>query len=198
MGCGSVGSSPVIDAAPEPDGPPALEPDAMPDAMPDASVDAPVDAPRRKYEVGYINELTLAPNNRVLLGFVIVVNMDSTPLRAIDASVVSFADNSPVVEWEFLKDQDAVMPIAPGRAAGLLSPAATDKIVTSGLVTEQNDDMFLDFAMSFVTPPPVGITFNAQAVLRIDGENVTLPFTIHTMDTPTITFQSARRVSSTP
>jgi len=147
--------------------------------------------------VGYIDELTLAPNNRVLVGFVIVANVDSMPLDASDATVVSFADDSPVVEWEFLKDQDAAMSIVPNHAAGLLSPAATEKIVTSGLVPEPNDDMFLDFAMSFVSPPPAGITFNAQAVIRIAGENVTLPFKIHTLNTSMITFQSARRVIST-
>jgi hypothetical protein len=199
MGCGNVGSPPAIDAAPPTpdDGPTAI--DAMPDASVDAPVDAPIDAPpRHKYDVGYINEITLAPNNRVLLGFILVANIDSMPLQATDATVVSFADSSPVVEWEFIKDQDAVMPIAPSRSAGLLSPAATEKIVTSGLVTEPNDDMFMSFAMSFVQTPPAGITFDAQAVLRIAGENVTLQFKIHTMNTTMITFHSARRVSSTP
>jgi hypothetical protein len=174
--------------------------DAMVDApMIDAMVDAMIDAPPpHKFEIGYINELTLAPNNRVLLGFLLLVNVSTVPLNAADLTIVSFGDNSPAVEWEFFKDQDASMRVAPGRAAGLISPVARDKIVTPGIVTEQNDDTFFSLGMSFVTPPPADVTFNAQVVLRIDGETITLPFTIHTLNTNMVTFHSAARVASHP
>lgn len=186
-GCGKVDSAPadapVIDAS--------VGRDAAIDAAP---------AARHKFDVGYINELTLAPTNRVLFGFLLVANVSTDPLPITDLRVKSFADDSPIVEWELTLDQGSTMPIAVGHSAGLISPGASDQIIKPGLVPEPDDDTFLSLTMSFVHEPPPNVTFHAEAELEIAGETASMPFTIHVGDsgTSTVLLQSARRVDSAP
>jgi hypothetical protein len=192
-GCGKVASAPDRDAAVPPI-------DATTDATrPGAGSDAPPVA-AHKFEVGYIDELTLAPTNRVLFGFILIANVGNASLPITDLRVKSFADDSPAVEWELKLDQGSDMPIAAGHAAGLISPGASDKIVKTGLVSEPDDDTFLSLEMSFVTEPPANMMFHAEAEIQIAGEVARLPFTIHIGDagTTTVSLQRASRVSSAP
>jgi hypothetical protein len=193
IGCGSVADKPAIDGSTNPmidagntiDSPPPI----------DAAIDADLSV---KYDVGYINDITVTVNNSDLQGFAVVVNKGLTPLSIQTLSVESYLDDNPGIDWGFSISQAAqVTSLPPGHAAGGLSIAAKSKLVTPGVVPEPIDDSFLLFDMTFPLNPPT-VTFNASAVLKIDGKKVTLPFVIHIVGSGNITLNDGKRVSSQP
>jgi alcohol dehydrogenase YqhD (iron-dependent ADH family) len=163
-----------------------------PAAIPDAAIDAPKQGV--KYDVGYIDTLTVTPNITSVFGFVAVVNMGTAPLALSTAQVVAFLDDNANLTWTFEKDTPSMALLSPGRAGGFLSLTAKSKVLANGVVTEAMDDQVLSFAMNFANPMVAGTVVHAQAVLSIEGVNVTLPFTITgaTGTEPTLT--SAKRV----
>jgi hypothetical protein len=183
FGCGSVQST-EVDAAVDAAG------DSAVDVMPDTA------SPPIRYDVGYVDNLTLTPDITGVFGFVAVVNMGTAQLNLSTASVVTFIDDNANVEWSFAKEKDSTAMLSLGRAAGFLTLAAKSKVLANGVVIEPFDDEILSFSMNFVTPLPSGASLNAQAVISIDNVNVTLPFTIN-IGTG-VQFNSARRVSARP
>ncbi len=62
-------------------------------------------------------------------------------------------------------------------------------------------DQGLDFEMHFPNLATAGTTYHAQAVIRIDGVDIVVPFTIHTAERNGATgvrFDGARRISTQP
>jgi hypothetical protein len=170
---------------------------------PDAAIDTPIDVmpdtpPGVTYDIAYVNEITQTPSNLLTFSFLVVVNKGMTALNTLDVQVVSFIDDNPGIDWEFMRETGATKVLGPGLAAGTLSPLSRMRIVDSGLVTEPIDDPFLNFVMIFRQAPPAGITINTQAVLRIDGKEAVLPFVIHVIASGNSVFHGAKRVSSQP
>jgi len=182
FGCGSVQSTEVdaaVDAA-------SSAVDSMPDAAPAAL----------KYDVGYVDNLTVTPDITGVFGFVAVVNMGTSQLNLSTASVVTYIDDNASVNWSLAKDKGSTTMLNPGRAAGFLTLAAKAKVLANGVVTEPVDDEILSFTMNFGTPLPAGDVINAQAVIAIDNVSATLPFTINVGTS--VQFNSAKRVSARP
>lgn len=179
FGCGSVQSTEV---------------DAAVVTAGDAAIDAA--NPPVKYDVGYVDNLTVTTDITGVYGFVAVVNTGSAQLNLSTVSVVTFIDDHPTIQWSFAKEKDSMAMLAPGRAAGFLTLAAKSKVLANGVVTEPVDDEVLSFSMNFVAPLPAGVSLNAQAVISIDNVNVTLPFMINVGTG--VQFNSARRVSARP
>lgn len=185
IGCGSVEDQPI---------------DASPGPGIDAAVDAPPDsvAGGVKYDVGYVNEITLSTATDSISGFTLVVNKGTAPLDLSTASVVTFSDDNPTFTWSFVKAGNSVATLSPERSAGLLSPLATTQIVTNGLVPEPIEDQTLNFEM-FVTPAPTsGLNLHTQAVLQIDTANIVLTFTVHYISGSMTLINSTQRISSQP
>lgn len=101
------------------------------------------------------------------------------------------------MDWSFAKEASSLALLSPGRAAGFLTVAARDKVLTSNIVTEIVDDDRLSFGMSFATPLTAGVTLQAQAVIEIEGVKVTLPFTID-VAVSGVQHNTARRISAPP
>jgi hypothetical protein len=186
MGCGSVKEKAgVLDAAL-----PASDATAS-----DTMTPSDVMTSAARYDVGYIDELTFGVNAVKLSSFLLVINKGGEPLKVTTASVVTSKVIDGGVDWTFAKVADATTTLGSGHAAGKLSPAAQMTLVAGLVVTEPIDDQALDFAMSFPSPPPVDVTFHAQAVIRIDDVDLTLPFTIHIVgDAGALEFNSATRL----
>lgn len=165
---------------------------------PAANPDAGIDAPRQgvRYDVGYIDTLTVTPNITSVFGFLAVVNMGTAPLKLATAQVVTYLDDNANLAWSFEKDTPSTAMLEPGRAGGFLSLTAKTKVLANDVVTEAMDDQVLSFAMSFATPMVAGTVVRAQAVLSIEGVNVTLPFTITGANGTEATLTSAKRVQA--
>jgi hypothetical protein len=171
-----------------------------------AAVDSSV--PIARYDIAYINDITIDPGVSGMFAFLLVVNTGTAPLNLSTALVVSFSDDANNVDWTFTKPGDSTLILKPGHAAGCLSPTAMEDLVTGGIVTEPIDgdcpDIFqglgLNFAMNFSTNPLPLVTFHAQAMLRIDGVDIVLPFTVHVDDSnnATLVFNSTKRISTQP
>lgn len=180
--CGSVEKG---DEEPTPDGPSSPR---------DAGVDA---APARiRFDVGYVDAMTLTPNINSVFGFVAVVNTGTKPLALDTAKVVTFLDDSAAVTWVFGKETGSTAMLAPGRAAGMLTLAAQTKVLANDVVTEQLDDQMLTFQMTFSPRPSAGTVIKAQAVISIEGVNATLPFTLTVENAADVVMTSGRRVLS--
>jgi hypothetical protein len=185
IGCGSVEDQP-IDASPGPGI------DAAVDALPDSA------AGGVKYDVGYVNEITVqVSDSGAISGFTLVVNKGTAPLDLSTALVVAVSDDNPAFTWSFEKVGNSIAMLSPERSAGLLNQLATTQIVTNGLVPEPIEDQILNFGM-FVTPAPTaGLNLQTQAVLQIGTANIVLPFTVHYISGSTAV-NSTRRISSQP
>ncbi|HMG56530.1 MAG TPA: hypothetical protein VK601_23685 [Kofleriaceae bacterium] len=185
MGCGSV-------KAMEPSVPP---PDAASDGPADASTDsAPVAV--IKYDVAYINDLTLTTSISNVHGILLVVNKGTAPLKLSTAAVVTYSNDFPGITWEFSKNGATTTMLVPGHAAGAIGPDVTAKLVDSGLVPEPIDDNTLDFTMTFPMEPPSGLTLHAQAVLQIESANIVLPFTLEIVGSGSPSLNATSRVTS--
>lgn len=121
-----------------------------------------------KYDVGYVNEITLSPSTDSISAFTLVVNKGAAPLKLATASVVTFSDDNPSFTWAFVKVGNSTAVLNSDRSAGLLSPLATTQIVTNGLVPERIDDQLLNFEMNISPAPTAGLNLHTQAVVRID------------------------------
>lgn len=172
-------------------------PDSV-DADAPGGAGAPDGDPVTRYDVGYINEITLTPSISALFSFALVVNQGTRALDARSVEILAVKTDNPGIDWTFMLESAATQAIPPSTAAGALSNAAASRLVQSGLVTESVADPFLNFAMAFRNPPPAGLTLNAQATIRIDGKEATLPFLFHVIASGDATFDSARRVHSQP
>ena len=179
IGCGSVQNA-AVDASPDSTG----SPDSAGSGV--------------SYDIGYVNDLTVAPNITKVAGLLLVVNRGAAPLKISSASVVIFDDDNTSIDWTFSKESDSMIMLKPGRAAGLLSPAAMAQVVTGGLVTEPIDDQLLNFAMSFPSPPAADTTLRAEAVIRIEAVDLTVPFTIHIVASGGVELNSAKRIAALP
>lgn len=181
-GCGSVASS---------------RPDAGPDAAPDAALDASPDAApamSAAYDIAYVYEFTLNPDIVGANAFLLVINRGTTPIALSTARVVSVeADSGATVT--FTKTTDSVHMLAPGRAAGRLSPEAMTKVVTSGLATEPIDDADLDFTMNFSSLPSPGVV-HGKVVLEIAATKLDMPFTFHVDANAEPSLTTAQRLSA--
>jgi hypothetical protein len=201
-GCGEVPQSNIdgsVDTAMLPDSPAIDAPpmiDAAVDAAPDAAPDAP--APVTRYDVGYVNDFTLAPSDNSVSGFLVVVNTGTKPLDLGTATVRAFSDDDATVEWSFTKAAGATLMLGPGRAAGSLTTAAKSLVLVGDVVAEPIDDETLDFSMVLPSTPDRGTTVHAQAVMRIDDVDATLSFVIHIAPGQGAELNSARRVSARP
>jgi len=181
-GCGSVSEPVMTDAG-------------VADVPVDMSVpDIPVQV--SGYDVAYVSEITLTPAISTVFSFLLIVNTGRDPLDTSTVQVVSYADDNPGVTWTFKKEADATKPLVHGAAAGALSLAAKAAIVDTGLADEAIADPFLNFSMSFASPPPAGLDVNAQVTLRIEGKDVMVPILIHVVASGDAMFNHAKRISS--
>jgi hypothetical protein len=185
IGCGSVKAN-------APDAQTQTPPDAM---LIDAATDSEM-AGTVKYDVGYVNDITLTPNIYTVHSFTLVANRGTAPLKLSTTSIVTTSSDVSGVDWQFTKSGSSTVSLTPGRSAGALNSDAMAKLVTSGLVPEPSEDTALDFTMTFGTAPASGLTLHAQAVLRVDTANIVLPFTITVVAGGTPSLNSATRKSS--
>src|SRR5262249_29675777 len=104
----------------------------------DAAVDRMPDSPAASvgYDIAYISEFTLPYGVSSISSFLRIVNTDTAPLNVSTASVVSFSDDTNTGDLTFERLGETTLTIQPGHAAGCLSPAATEKLVGGGIVTE--------------------------------------------------------------
>lgn len=194
-GCGSVRSpdpgGPAIDASVEVDAPGSLPVDA--------AGNPPIDSPSAatvKYDIGYINDITLTPNISSVRSILAIVNKGTAALKLSTVTVVTYGHDFPGIDWRFSNTGVTTTALSPGQAAGLLNADAATKLVGSGLVPETIVDNTLDFTMTFPTAPPAGVTLHAQAVLQIESANIVLPFTIKVVASGAPVFNTAGRISS--
>src|SRR5262245_38627043 len=129
------------------------------------------------YDVGYVDDFTVAPFDSEVVGFIVVVNMGGEPLDLSTAEIVAFEDSSDLVEWSLEERTGSKAMLAPGRAAGYLSAPAEGRVLVDGVVTEPVDDQNLNFAMTF-GPLPDRASFQAEARIRIGGLEAALPIEI--------------------
>jgi hypothetical protein len=185
-----VGCDPVVDNRP-----PVV--DAPGDAGGDAPVDAPADAPPPiDYDIAYVNEFTFTNNIAAISSFLVVVNRSTVDLNLAMTDVVMFSDDNAAVSWTFAELGTSPALIPPGRAAGELSPLATQRIIDSGLVPEPRvAGANFNFSMQFANVP-ANTTFNlnGQATIAIQDERLTLPFTIHFVPGSNTVFNNASRI----
>jgi hypothetical protein len=175
--------------------------DAAVDTAIDAAVDAAIDTPDPTfvaYDIGYVNDLTFTTSTTAVSHMLLVINRGSTALQLSTVSVKDVGDDNTSVAWSFAKKTDSTVMLRPGRAAGALSPLARETLVTSGLVPEPIDDQLLDFEMAFAAPAPLGTAVHGQAVITINGVDITVPFVIHVGDQPGLMFNDAKRISVQP
>lgn len=187
---GSADAAPV-DADVPIDGVVAVDAIVAADAVvPDAVV------PTVGYDIAYINELTLngSSGSIELAGFMVVVNTGAEPIDLSTTEVLSFSDDSALVGFSLSHDATSTTVLQSGEAAGELSSLAFQRIVSSGLATEPRVDTVYGFDMSFTNIPANKLDLEAQAVLRIEGKTISLPFTIHFSPDAATDF-SATRVS---
>jgi hypothetical protein len=186
-GCGKVQQS-VADAAPAPA---LLDAAAMVlDVMPDTPT------PETRFDVGYVNDFTVPADTDSVFGFALVVNTGAAPLDLGTATVVTVTDDNDAVDWTFTKKAGSTTMLVPNHAAGLLTLAAHDKVVTGGVVSEPIDDQLLDFSMGFASPPTAGTSLHGQVVLEIQHSVAILPFTVSVVASGDLLLNVARRVSS--
>jgi hypothetical protein len=186
IGCGSVQGT-----QPDAGQPPA---DGSTDTAPPS--DTPISTAR--YDVGYVDSVTLTSDVTALQGFIAIVNTGTEPLKLSTASVVTFSDDSLSIEWALTRKDQTTATINPNRASGFLTPLAQDKIVATGVVSEPFDEKILNFGMTFQALN-VGDVLHAEAVLGIDNTKVTLPFTVTVAaGQADIRFNNARRISARP
>jgi hypothetical protein len=167
-----------------------------PDAEPkDAGIDVAPASPT-KYDIAYINDITINPNISSIFSFLIVVNEGTAPLKLETTSVVTYSDDNAGIDWQLTRSGATTAMLQPGHAAGMLNPDAVAKLVDSGLAPEPIDDNNLDFTMAFATPPTAGVTLRAQAVLRIETADIVLPFTISIVASGSPKYNAASRITS--
>jgi len=213
---GGAATDPQRDAAgaATPDAKPALPDttvavaDAAAQVAPDGSFPAPdAKPPIRRYDVAYVSEFTFTPATiQSIVGFLVVVNTGTLPLDLSSATVLSVSDDSDAITWSLSKFADASDELVPGSAAGCLSELAAHALVDSGVLTEPGAGcpIFtrgLNFKMTFSSAMAVSVTYHAEAVIRIDGLDINVPFTIHlgdTKDGTVVTFDSASRIHTGP
>jgi hypothetical protein len=176
-----------------------LAPDAAMPSGDDAGSDAALDAMPvgvAKYDIAYIDDITMGSNITSIFSFILVVNKGTVPLKLETTSVVTYSDDSASIDWQLTKNGATSTLLKPDHAAGSLAPDASAKLVDSGLVPEPIDDNMLNFTMAFPNMPPSGVTLKAQAVLRIETADVVLPFTINLVASGIPKYNVAARVSS--
>jgi hypothetical protein len=182
VGCGSV-SSPLLDAPPDVDG-----------AQP--PIDGPPPVP--KFDVGYINEFTLAWNyaGTGVLGFLAVANTSTMAMDLNKVIIAGITDDDDTITSVFTLESPSDTPLQPGKAAGLLSGPATVRIVESGLMTEPRDDEMLSFGMSFPNQSVafVGKTLHPQVTIQIGDGEIVLPFTVHFVESQVALADGAARL----
>lgn len=165
-----------------------------PDARPDAAVDAAPVATR--FDVGYVDSITVTPSTTEVSSVIAVVNTSTGPLDLSTAKVIAFVDDNSNARMTFAKDTGSTLKLAPGRAAGRLSPLAKSKVLVDGLVEEPLDDQTLNFSITFDTTPIVGQIIAAQAIIGIGTATAVLPFVLTTDDGIDIQLTHANRLSS--
>lgn len=187
-----AGCEPVKD-----DRPPVLDARAA-DAA-EVAIDAAIDAPPPvDYDIGYVNEITFSNGTISIGSFVVVVNRSTVPLALAMTDVVTFSDDNAAVNWTFSKQGASTTLLPPGQAAGELSPLAVQRIIDSGLVPEPRVmSSNFSFGMQFSNVPPnTTFNLNGQATISIQGERITLPFTIHFIPGSNTLFNNASRIRS--
>lgn len=187
LACGSVNSVPE-------DAPPADAP-AVDSPPPDTAT--PDSMSVLRYDVAYVNAVSITPSISSMVSFLQIVNRGTEPLDTAQAEVVMYIDDNPGVDWKFTQIEPATRLLSPGKAAGALSPLAQEKLADAGFASAEVEDPYLNFAFSFPSPPPAGLTLHAEAVIRIAGQVAVLPFLIHVV-TDTGDFIGVHRVSSQP
>ena len=170
----------------------------MPEMPPDAAIDAPdaMQPAKTKYDVAYINDITIIPAITSINSLVLVVNKGTAPLKLSTVDVVTYSDDSADIGWAFSKSGATTTMLMPSQAAGQLTPDAQGKLVDSGLVREPVVDNMLNFSMAFSTTPPTGVILHAQVVLRIETTDIVLPFTIKIVSSGFLALNAASRLSS--
>jgi hypothetical protein len=191
VGCGHANDIVPVDAATNP------EVDAALDAAVDAAIDTPPPDSGVKFDIAYINELTLSPDTAGLKGILLVVNR-GVPVNVGTITVASVIDDFPGFDLIFAKDSSSSLKLQAGHAAGALAAPARVQIVDSGLVTEPIDDRTLSFTMAFPVRPPPRLELNVRVVLQLEDKRVTLPLLIHIVDGASVDLTTASRVSSQP
>ncbi len=165
-----------------------------PDAAADAAIDAAPVAVR--FDVGYVDSITVTPSITEVSSVIAVVNTSTAPLDLSTVKVIAFVDDNSNARMTFEKATGSTLKLAPGRAAGRLSPLAKSKVLVDGLVEEPLDDQMLNFSITFDTTPIVGQIVAAQAILGIGSATIVLPFVITTDNGVDIQLTHANRLSS--
>jgi hypothetical protein len=201
FGCGSVRHGDMDGGASAADAAPDLQPDAARGPLGDggelpgdAAPEADASGGSVLFDVGYVDDFTLTSDINRMFSFLVIVNMGTSPIDLSTVSVVSYTDDSPIIEWTFVQEESTTIMLEPGRAAGRLSPLAATMVLTDDVVTEPIDDMGLNFAMEFGAPLSLGQSLRAETVVRVQGATVALPIAVNASDA--VEFNSARRVSA--
>jgi hypothetical protein len=167
---------------------------AIPDAAADAAIDAaPVTA---RFDVGYVDSITITPSTTEVSSVIAVVNTSNGPLDLSTARVIAFVDDNSNARMTFDKAAGSTLKLAPGRAAGRLSPLAKSKVLVDGLIEEPLDDQMLNFSITFETTPIVGQIVSAQAIIGVGTATIVLPFVLTTDDGVDIQLTHANRLPS--
>jgi hypothetical protein len=165
---------------------------------PDATADAAIDAATvvSRFDVGYVDSITVTPSITQVSSVIAVVNTSTGPLDLSTAKVIAFVDDSSNARMTFELAAGSTLKLAPGRAAGRLSPLAKSKVLVDGLIEEPLDDQMLNFSITFDTTPIVGQIVSAQAILGIGNATIVLPFVFTTDNGVDIQLTHANRLSS--
>ena len=148
------------------------------------------------FDVGWVSEYTFATNTFSIGSVARLANMGTVPLPLQGATLVSFSDDSPSVNFTANVSSNAGIVIA-GRAAGSLSPLATTRVVSSGVMNEPEDagnQFNVGFGASNI--PAANFDMKFTIVLQVAGRLVNLNGLIHFRPGVATTFDSASRVSS--
>lgn len=177
------------------------------DGTPDACDACPADKPNDRngdrvcdsvaaYDLATISEFTLPTPVLGISSFVRVVNTGLTTLDLGTAQVVSVVDNHPTANISYaIVSNSGTVPM--GQAAGDLSPAATTKLVNSGLVNEPvANGVALIIQLSFSNNPTTDTNVILKVLVSINGQLVPLNYLIKFRVGGSTSFDSASRNSS--
>jgi cysteine-rich repeat protein len=132
-----------------------------------------------RYDVAYIDQMTISAGSFSIGFFVAVVNTGLAPLSLASVTIDAVNDDSAATVWSFAPiGTPPAISLQPGKAGGAVGGGA-ETLINGILVTEPYQDMTLNFVMNGSMIPQVVFDLHATATLHIDGVALPLPFVIH-------------------
>ena len=139
--------------------------------------------PTPAYDVVYAKEWKFSVAGPVD-GFVLVVNTGKAPLSLASLTVKSVTDDHPTASVR-ISASPSTATLAPGTAGGKLS-GISDGLFLPVAPEPRADAGASYLAIEVADAPPGTYDIDAEATIRLDGVDATLPMLIHVVPGPTV------------